>query len=475
MRTPDSTAGKKGKCPRCGSVMDIPVRSPDVRETSESRLPPAPDVRAGSQSGNQPVGDKIEFPCSHCGLPVRTPAAAAGKKGKCPNCGAVVKIPEANRLAGPEADRGGIRTAAVTSPRLPSTTQTAESATRQPTGMPATVEFACPQCGKPVRTPAAAAGKKGRCPSCNAIFAIPAASTARSTPGPDKLATKPRRERFRTGPTRQAKPTPGLTPIPDSASGLPPSAGGAPGLEFLPDDSLGLTPLPDAGTGLTPLGDAGTGLTPLAGDIGLTPLPDTGTGLTPLSGDTGLTPIADDPLGLASPLVTSAARSGASPFANTFGSAVSRPSAAANPYQSPSLGTAGYATRKTKKSTSEAVVVAPAIAMIVVASLSLLVTIPALIFQSIGFLRQARLMSGEMPPEAYVFLGAYIVGTLISVVVHILIIVGGVKMVKFQSWGAALTGAIMLILPCTACWIGLPIGVWAVIVLSLSSVRRQFR
>jgi hypothetical protein len=61
------------------------------------------------------------------------------------------------------------------------------------------------------------------------------------------------------------------------------------------------------------------------------------------------------------------------------------------------------------------------------------------------------------------------------VAIHILIIVGGVKMMKFESWGAALTGAILLVLPCTACWIGLPFGVWAVIVLSLSGVRKKFR
>jgi len=61
------------------------------------------------------------------------------------------------------------------------------------------------------------------------------------------------------------------------------------------------------------------------------------------------------------------------------------------------------------------------------------------------------------------------------VVIHILIITGGVKMLKFESWGAALTGAILLILPCTACWVGLPIGVWATIVLSLGDVRARFR
>src|SRR5690349_1409986 len=35
----------------------------------------------------------IEFPCARCGQLVRTPDSAAGKKGKCPSCGQVQRIP----------------------------------------------------------------------------------------------------------------------------------------------------------------------------------------------------------------------------------------------------------------------------------------------------------------------------------------------------------------------------------------------
>ena len=223
--------------------------------------------------------------------------------------------------------------------------------------------------------------------------------------------------------------------------------------------------------------DADIGLTPLPDDLGLTPLADAGTGLTPLASDMGLTPLADDPLGLYSGIGMSPASpaSSGNPFADRVGGAVSRTAATANPYQSPSLGSAGYATRKKKKSSSEVVVVAPAIAMIVVGGLSLLVAIPVLIFQVIGFLRTMNRLGGQIPPGGYVYLVAAVVSMLVSIVIHMLIIVGGVKMVKFESWGAALTGAILLILPCTVCWIGLPIGIWATIVLSLSDVRTRFR
>jgi len=56
------------------------------------------------------------------------------------------------------------------------------SSSRQAAGIPAVrpgfaspsrIEFACPHCGNLVGTPAGAAGKKGRCPSCREIVDIP--------------------------------------------------------------------------------------------------------------------------------------------------------------------------------------------------------------------------------------------------------------------------------------------------------------
>jgi uncharacterized paraquat-inducible protein A len=99
--------------------------------------------------------DKIEFACQECGLPVRTPLATAGKKGKCPSCGAIVLIPE-------------LRSVAPTSPPvsdLPARPRPAASQQR--------IDFPCPHCGNRVRTPLGAAGKKGRCPSCSRVVEIP--------------------------------------------------------------------------------------------------------------------------------------------------------------------------------------------------------------------------------------------------------------------------------------------------------------
>ena len=112
---------------------------------SKKRTPPAPT-------------DKIEFSCPHCRLPVRTPGSTAGKKGKCPNCGAVVQIPLQSTALEPAVTEG--QAAAATG-----RSKAAEKSVR--------IEFPCPRCSKTVRTPLGAAGKKGKCPTCGAIVDIP--------------------------------------------------------------------------------------------------------------------------------------------------------------------------------------------------------------------------------------------------------------------------------------------------------------
>jgi hypothetical protein len=90
VRTPSSTAGKKGMCPSCGAVVPIPRQS--TRKSSH-----APSERRGLVAQlMQKTTDSsvcIEFTCPHCQRLVRTPAGTAGKKGKCPGCRRIVNIP----------------------------------------------------------------------------------------------------------------------------------------------------------------------------------------------------------------------------------------------------------------------------------------------------------------------------------------------------------------------------------------------
>jgi hypothetical protein len=67
VRVGDNAAGKKGKCPHCGTILQIPGPAPSPG--------PAP---AASPT--------ISFPCPGCGKTMKAPAALAGKRGKCPHC-----------------------------------------------------------------------------------------------------------------------------------------------------------------------------------------------------------------------------------------------------------------------------------------------------------------------------------------------------------------------------------------------------
>jgi hypothetical protein len=183
----------------------------------------------------------IEFPCPTCRQQVRTPDAAAGKKGRCPSCGTVVIIPAPVAVVAP----GSISV----SPPQP---QPATSPPIQPIAPPtvpaagsAPIEFPCPKCQQTVRTPASVAGKKGKCPHCQAVVQIPGKSaplTQPTTPPPAPI--KAPREELAT-----------LRPLPSPPPGLMP----LPGLVPIPNDAIPtLTPLPaDPLAGLAPASPLG--------------------------------------------------------------------------------------------------------------------------------------------------------------------------------------------------------------------------
>lgn len=128
--------------PRIGRIAGTTAKNNQSRSAVPLKASPARPT---------PTSDKIEFTCPKCKLPVRTPAATAGKKGKCPNCQAIVPIPKPT----------------------PAAARTEPSRSGSPVHPSRPIEFACSHCGQPVRTPPGTAGKKGRCPHCDRIVDIP--------------------------------------------------------------------------------------------------------------------------------------------------------------------------------------------------------------------------------------------------------------------------------------------------------------
>jgi hypothetical protein len=69
---------------------------------------------------------------------------------------------------------------------------------------------------------------------------------------------------------------------------------------------------------------------------------------------------------------------------------------------------------------------------------------------------------------------AIAIGVLL-LIMGILIIVGALKMKNLQSYGLAMTSSILAMFPCSlCCLVGLPIGIWSLVVLSKPEVKSAF-
>ena len=105
MRVPAAKAGKRGKCPKCNSVLDIPSASqPDLPTAA------APVV---AEDG------RIKFACDSCGKSLKVPAEAAGRRVKCPHCSAAVTVPDPNAVDAAEDDMfAGLSVSPSVTPRV---------------------------------------------------------------------------------------------------------------------------------------------------------------------------------------------------------------------------------------------------------------------------------------------------------------------------------------------------------------------
>jgi hypothetical protein len=70
-----------------------------------------------------------------------------------------------------------------------------------------------------------------------------------------------------------------------------------------------------------------------------------------------------------------------------------------------------------------------------------------------------------------------IISCIFSLIFALLITIGGMKMKSLSGYGLAMTASILCMIPCTniCCIIGLPIGLWALIVLMNQDVKSAFR
>jgi hypothetical protein len=85
---------------------------------------------------------------------------------------------------------------------------------------------------------------------------------------------------------------------------------------------------------------------------------------------------------------------------------------------------------------------------------------------------------GEMPGMEPALMHAFSIGSLVvGLAIAVVVYMAASRMQRLESWGFALAGAILAGLPfCSpCCCIGLPVGIWAVVVLLDEKVKGQFR
>jgi hypothetical protein len=125
---------------------------------------------------------------------------------------------------------------------------------------------------------------------------------------------------------------------------------------------------------------------------------------------------------------------------------------------------------------------APAIALMVVAAITFVMQILSIVanllgisFMSAGDMSQFEGMEG-MEWMAPLMSGTFAVVTgIVVMAVAALIFFGAMKMKDLQSYGLAMTAAILAIIPCFSfCCLGIPFGIWALVVLLNKDVKPAF-
>lgn len=121
----------------------------------------------------------------------------------------------------------------------------------------------------------------------------------------------------------------------------------------------------------------------------------------------------------------------------------------------------------------------PAIGLIVTAALGFLATIFGIVWNLV--LTGVGMHQPGLNPQEEQILNILrgtmgLVSAVLGFIAAGLILFGALKMRKLESYGWAMTASILAIIPCVSpcCLIGLPIGIWALVVLSKPEVKSQF-
>jgi hypothetical protein len=120
----------------------------------------------------------------------------------------------------------------------------------------------------------------------------------------------------------------------------------------------------------------------------------------------------------------------------------------------------------------------PAIGLMVTAGLNILVSLLRMLSGVVGFGMSSMQHTGNKEIDSIIAMSGTIgiVFGAVGLLCAILILLGGLKMRKLENRGLCLTAAILAVIPCTSpcCLVGIPLGIWALVVLSKPEVKSAF-
>ncbi len=139
----------------------------------------------------------------------------------------------------------------------------------------------------------------------------------------------------------------------------------------------------------------------------------------------------------------------------------------ANPYESPTMHDDDLAQAKS-------LVLIPAICLLVAASISILLT------PFVGFVivvDSIRMLDEQAGAAEHATVLAFNVSAIVVFISYILVLYGSIQMLKCRRIGMARTAAILSIVPICSplCVIGIPFGIWALIVTYKPEVQAAFK
>jgi hypothetical protein len=122
----------------------------------------------------------------------------------------------------------------------------------------------------------------------------------------------------------------------------------------------------------------------------------------------------------------------------------------------------------------------PAIALIVVATIYILLSILGLFTSSMGTGMRTMRSSGNPELDRILFKfsgGAGVLAAILHVGCSAFSLFGALKMKKLENYGLVMAATIIGMLPCISpcCFLGLPFGIWALVVLNEAEVKSSFQ